>query len=245
MPDQGSTDSMENSVAAYVLGAAEPDEAESIRAHLASCRRCQELERRLRGVAAVMSLSAEEEAPPPQLRSRILAAASAAPVPERGAPLMRAMTGSRAVARPRPGLSAVTAALAAAVLALAGWNVYLTLQLRELRTLPASHQMTPATGSMAGSSADVVPLQGRPSGLVALRHLPAPPPGKVYELWLGKGTGTGRMEPAGVFRPDQDGTRLLLLNRDLSGFREITLTVEPGPAGSRSPTQAPVMQGSL
>ena len=244
MPDQGSTDSMENSVAAYVLGAAEPDEAETIRAHLASCRRCQELERRLRRVAAVMSLSAEEEAPPPALRSRILAAAGSAAAPEHVAPEPRGFARSRPAAR-RHGvrLFAVVAALVAAVLALAGWSAYLTVQLGQLRQVPASHRMAPTAQTLGGASGDVVVLPGRRPGFVAFSHLPAPPPGKVYQLWLG--TGSGRMQTGGVFRPDQDGTRLLLLDRDLSGLHVIEVTVEPGPGGSPAPTQPPVMRGSL
>ncbi len=59
---------MEGAVAAFVLGAAEVEETEAIRAHLAGCAGCRELAFRLRRAVAALPLSAEEARPPNRLR---------------------------------------------------------------------------------------------------------------------------------------------------------------------------------
>lgn len=51
--------------------------------------------------------------------------------------------------------------------------------------------------------------------------------------------------PAGVFRPDADGSKLILLNQDVSRYSVIALTVEQGPDGVPAPTQAPGMSGPV
>ncbi|HKW58674.1 MAG TPA: zf-HC2 domain-containing protein, partial [Candidatus Dormibacteraeota bacterium] len=68
---------LESSVAAWVLGALDASEAETMRAHVEGCATCREVADRLRRVVGALPLAADEVAPPARLRSRILAAASA------------------------------------------------------------------------------------------------------------------------------------------------------------------------
>lgn len=235
------SDNMENTVAAYVLGATEPQETEQVRAHLESCASCRELEARLRRVTSMLPLSVEEERPPARLRERILAAAGApvtAPTPRRRTlHLLRP-----AAPRLRFPLRAAVAVLAAAVIVLAGWNAYLTRQLAQTQSAVASHQLAPAP-AMAGSSGQVVALRSQSLLLVEFKNMPQPEAGKVYELWLG--TSSGKMVPAGVFRPEADGSKLVLLNQDVSRYSVLALTVEQGPSGTQAPTQAPGMSGQI
>src|SRR5579871_6551613 len=70
---------LEDTVAAHLLGAGEPGEAETVRAHLQACASCRELAARLSRVVGALPLAAEEAAPPGRLRDRILAAAAAEP----------------------------------------------------------------------------------------------------------------------------------------------------------------------
>ena len=239
---------LENSVAAYVLGAAEPEELESLRAHLEGCSSCRDLAVRLRRAVAAVPLAVEEARPPARLRDRVLAAAAASrtePVPTRARP--RALP---RIARPRrfswprlrvPSYAAV-GALAVAVLALGAWNVALTRGLQEQRETMARFSMS-GSGAMSGASADVLALQRENLVLVDFRGMPPLQPGKVYEVWLGdKG---GHMVRATVFVPDADGAKVLVLTRDLNAYNVIAVTVENGPRGTSAPTQQPQLQGRL
>ena len=85
----GDHEELENSVAAYVLGATEPGETESIQHHLQGCPSCREMAERLRRAVDMLPLATEIVAPPARLKASILAAANASPrsvtasVPER------------------------------------------------------------------------------------------------------------------------------------------------------------------
>src|SRR5258708_32179326 len=68
---------LEGSVAAWVLGALDPGEAEVVRSHAEACPTCRELAARLRRVVCALPLAVEETAPPARLRERVLAAAAA------------------------------------------------------------------------------------------------------------------------------------------------------------------------
>lgn len=233
---------MESLVAPLVLGAAEPEEAELVLNHLSVCASCRELERRLRQAADLLPLAAEPGAPPADLRARVLAAAGAPP-------FTGTLTRLRLPRLPRPprpqlrGLQAAVAVLALAVVGLAVWDTQLAVQLHQARTAVANYSLEPTSPSLAGSSGRVIALRNQGLVLVDFQHMPEPEPGRVYEVWLG--TPQGRMVPAGVFRPDPDGSKLLVLNRNVSGYSVIALTVEPGPSGSAAPSQAPQMMGTL
>ncbi|HKV88560.1 MAG TPA: zf-HC2 domain-containing protein, partial [Candidatus Dormibacteraeota bacterium] len=67
---------LETSVAPWVLGALEPDEAEVMLAHVAACATCRETAQRLRRVVGVLPLAVEEVQPPERLRARVLASAA-------------------------------------------------------------------------------------------------------------------------------------------------------------------------
>ncbi|HEX2679719.1 MAG TPA: zf-HC2 domain-containing protein, partial [Candidatus Dormibacteraeota bacterium] len=73
---------LESAIAAWVLGALDPDEAEALRTHVEGCATCTEVAARLRRVVGVLPLAVEEVAPPPRLRERVLDAAAAAREPK-------------------------------------------------------------------------------------------------------------------------------------------------------------------
>src|SRR5689334_21811693 len=79
---------LEDAVAAYQLGAGEPGEKETVRAHLAACASCRQLAARLSRAVGAMPLAVEEVVPPARLRERILAAAAGEPRPAAAAPPM-------------------------------------------------------------------------------------------------------------------------------------------------------------
>src|SRR2546426_8697707 len=82
---------MESSVAAWVLGALDADEAETVPSHAEGCPTCRELAARLRRVVGALPLVVDEVDPPARLSERVIAAAMAS----RESP-------AAASARPRP-----------------------------------------------------------------------------------------------------------------------------------------------
>jgi hypothetical protein len=239
-------DQLENSIAAYMLGAADPQETETVHAHLAACAACRELSQRLARAAGALALTADEVRPPERLRQKILAAAAASPGAATPPPNSRALRirvpPARRILGPlwTPAYAAI-AVLTLAVAGLGAWNLAMTRQLDEQRTSVARYSMT-GSGDMAGARASAVSLRGDGLTVVEFQHVPDPPAGKVYELWLGR---DGRMEAAGVFLPDKDGSKVLVLDRSLRGYSVIALTVENGPDGAASPTQSPTMVRQL
>ena len=140
----------------------------------------------------------------------------------------------------RPTGTAI-AALTVLVLALGGWNVWLTGQLSQTQ-----HQVAQATlngsGPLAGSQAKVVDLQGQGLALVSFSHLPPLARDRVYELWLIRPDGVP--EAAAVFQPDPDGSKTLVVGKNLRQYKLIAVTVEAGPDGAMAPTQTPGLVGS-
>jgi anti-sigma-K factor RskA len=231
-------DTARDSVVAYVLGALDPEQVAAVQAHLEVCADCKALERRMRWTASLLPFAAEAARAPDGLVDRILAAASNEPHRPAALP-------SRPSVRRRPGTPwrAVAAALAAAVVAIGAWSVYLGVQVHQLSSTQPRTFSLHARPALAGARGEVLWLPGQRTVLVEFQQLPPIPSDQVYELWLG--TTGGRLQAAGVFRPEAGGSQLLVLNRDLSDYRLIALTVEPGPDGTEAPTEAPRMTGTL
>ncbi|MDQ6900598.1 MAG: anti-sigma factor [Candidatus Dormibacteraeota bacterium] len=243
-------DSLEEMVAAYTLGALEPEEQESVRAHIEACASCRQLLNRLSTAAATIPLAVAEVRPPSRLRAQILSAAAATSPgeraergPSRVLPLKRPRTGRRSFQPrwqwPSWASNAAVAVLAVGLLGLGAWNVNLQQQLSRP---PTSHQIL-GQGEMAGSQATVTTVSQDRLALVSFEKMPQAPEGKVYELWLIGDD--GRPAPAGVFTPDQRGTYTLVVNRDVRGVRKVAVTVEAGPDGTSAPTQTSQLAGSI
>lgn len=233
----------ELSVAGYLLGAAEPEEAAAIRRHLDGCADCQQLAARLRRVTDAIPVAIEPVQPPERLRSRILAAAAAAPqtVESESSVLVPLRRVRRMAARNR-GLLARAAGLAAAIALTAGVTYGVTAHVVGQPASVVRYTLT-GSGQLRGARATVVELRQDGVTLVDFRALPAPDQGKVYELWLI--TAQGRPYPAGVFRPQDDGSYQLVLAKPLAAYRKMGVTIEQGPNGSSSPSQAPELAGTI
>jgi anti-sigma-K factor RskA len=242
---------LENAVAAYVLGAAEPDELEGVRAHLAGCDDCRAVAARLQRAVDELPMAVGLIAPPAHLKANILTAA-AAPLPSQTAPSDVAQTRVRRTPptpnrwsflvplAPRPSGVAI-AVLALVVLGLGGWNLWLAAQLSQGRPQVAQITLT-GSGSMAGAQAKVVDLRDQGVALVSFSHLPRLSADHVYEVWLI--TADGHPEAAAVFQPDADGGKTLVIGKDIRLFKVIAVTVEAGPDGTAAPSQAPGLSGN-
>ncbi|MDQ6748418.1 MAG: anti-sigma factor, partial [Candidatus Dormibacteraeota bacterium] len=221
----------------YSLGAVSESEAASVRGHLPECSECQATLLRMAEVVAVLPLSLEEVAPPEGLRERLLAEA------EGGAarPVLTASLGNDDPPAPQrgrllflrqPSRWAPVAAAAMLIVGLVGWNVSLQNHPRPPGPAPSTIQATLLDASRSGVGS-VTYLKEQHIALVSFHALSSPMPDKNYELWvIPRG---GKPQPAGVFLPEPDGTKVLVLNRAIAHGDTIAVTQE-APGGVPQPT---------
>lgn len=237
---------LESSVAAWVLGALEPEEAETLRSHVDGCATCREVEKRLRRVVGALPLVAEEVSPPARLRARVLAAAAtgrsevmtAVEAPRRRPKPVRVP--GPGFARRIPGYAMAAVALVALLVGIVVGEVALH---PSAPAQPVARYTLVGHADMAGARATVVDLRSDGVALVDFTRLPAPGPGRVYQVWLIPSKGAP--VSAAVFVPDPNGARVVILNRSLAGYSEIAVTNEAGPDGAEAPTQQPQLSGTL
>ncbi len=210
--------------AAYVLGALDRDEAERFHRHAAACPECRAELQSLAAAARLLPLSAPQLELPAPLRRRVLAevraeskAASARTPRERSLPARRPVFFGGALA-----LAAVLAAMIVLVPGGSGTRVY-----RAAVSYPS------ATASLRVGA-------GRPE--LVVRRLPAPPAGKVYEVWVARGRTSS---PAGaLFSLDSAGGASVRLHHSLRGITSVMVTAEPL-GGSATPTGPAVIMARL
>jgi len=245
MSDGAQHDELEGSVAAWVLGALEPSEAQTIAAHAEGCATCREVAVRLRRVVGALPVAVDELTPPARLRGRLLAAAAAS----RGrAERPIAMRRPRPAPVPRSAAGRMPLYAMAAVAVVALLIGVLVGQIAAQRTQGTAQEQVARftlTGheDMAGAQATVVDLKADGIALVDFRGLPPPGANRVYEVWLVPAHGSP--VPAAVFVPDAGGGKVVLVNRALAGYAVLAVTNEPAPDGSPQPSQQPRLYGNV
>jgi Anti-sigma-K factor rskA, C-terminal len=128
------------------------------------------------------------------------------------------------------------AAAALAILA-TGLGVRNWMVSSQLAAAPVSWQLAPANADVRASGTLVyVPRQN--VATLTLQGLQPLPADRVYEVWLIKG---GRPEPAGIFRPAEDGSASTVVKDRPASFDTVAVTEEPGPQGSLTPTSQPLI----
>ncbi len=230
-----------DSLGAWLLGALPDDEAADFSAHLEHCPVCKEDAANLQVAADALPASAPPLPAPSHLKARIMA------VVEREAQLLAA-AGSEADRPPAPagrrrwsfgGLSlrpgfalAATCALlvVGGVAALVGEQAFKDGG----RTVPAtlaSERAAPGARAELRIDAGHATLTGT--------KLPAPPQGRVYEVWIDRG-GRNPEPTSALFSPRSDGSASVAVPGSLKGARGVMVTDEP-PGGSSIPTREPLL----
>ena len=212
-------------LAAYALGALDPERAHAVEAHLAGCERCRADLRWLEPAVDVLAESVAQVSPPPRLRDELLAITSgearrAEPGGGRG---WRAW-----VLRPVTALAA-TAIVAAGV---AGY----ALRGEDEGGEPVAFQTTPA----AGNAMAVLDRHGD-SGTLQLTNLPPVEGSGVYQVWIAE---DDAVEPSSAFRPDPDGEATATIPSGLDGADAVMVTREPE-RGRTTPTLPAVFRTDL
>jgi anti-sigma-K factor RskA len=233
-------------VGAYVLGALVEDERERFVAHLPRCEACRRELAELQAVADTVPLGAPQIAPPPELKERVMSAVRAdaarraepAPASERGAAQPHAAPRRAWWRRPLLALRPVPAAVAAALLIALGVAGGLLVSGGDEATRTVTALVdTPASPGARAS----VAIAGDDATL-EVRGFPAPPEGRVYQVWLKR---PGRdPEPTRALFGVRDGRATVEVPGAVRGVEQILVTDEPR-GGSRVPTRAPVVVARL
>jgi len=190
-----SCDDVRELAASFVLGALDVDEADAVRAHLASCAEPHPEMAELGSVVAVLNEAVPLVEPPPALKGRILAAAAAdraarggaagrdveaAEPPAVSAPLPSpadavpfpspAEREQRAAARAGMGTWIVRIAAVLAIALLGGWNLLLQGQLEAARTYEQNVAAVLDVAGQPGSLTAILTGEGAdaPAGLAAI-----------------------------------------------------------------------------
>jgi anti-sigma-K factor RskA len=231
------------------------DDAERTRFehHLRRCQQCADEVRELSATASRMGFAATQ-APPPQMRERVLAAASRTrqlpPVVDHARPAAeprkRRATSRAKGARPLPRLAwgvvaaslVVIVVLTTVLLRTQGeLNQSRAHQVAIQRVLEAPDARAITQRTSLGGTATVVYSHSRHAAILTSAHLPPPPNGKVYELWL---LGPPRVRPAGLLPGNSQGhTSPVLVNGFVPGD-QLGMTVEPA-GGTNRPTTTPIL----
>jgi anti-sigma-K factor RskA len=222
----------EDTAGAYVLGAMAPDERDAFELHLETCAICREEVDELRPAAEALPMASPPMQPPAALKDRIMAEV------DREAELL-ARAGADAdrparARRERRGLGWLSGwrlAPVAAALLIAGVLAGAALTGPDSRTY-----------AFEGQSARLE-VEGDSARLVA-RDLPAPPEGRVYEVWvMPKGSETP--QPTDVlFTPRGDGSAVAAIPGSVDDIRQVLVTDEPF-EGSEEPTGELLMSAEL
>ncbi len=218
--------------APYVLGALE--DAESYRLHLTTCPACQAEVAELQPLVDMLPATVGQAVAPDGLRKRVLATVRSeaelfrAAGPEADRPPARGR-----LWKPRPlalltaaGAMAATAVVAAAIAISTGSSM------RE-RVTPAQ-----IAASEPGARAALRQLGG--SSELVVSGMRQPPLGKIYEVWLRRGTGSPQPTNA-LFSVTNRGSGSVAVPNDLHGVKEVLVTSEPL-GGSLHPTSPPVIR---
>lgn len=225
----------------YALGVLDPEDRDVVDAHLAGCADCRRDVGGMLAVSGALATSLPPAPAPPELRARILAAATGRLQPV----VSRRQWGGWVVG--------VAAAIAAAAVGLD--------DVRLRRELTASHGRVAQLQQQLALQRDVAqpvlngqqfvrlaPVSGKgPAALwvnppgkapyLAAPDLPDLGPNRTYELWFLRGA---KPLPAGTFPAGS----VLTLPQTPQGTTAMAITVEPR-GGSATPTTAPIMLGKV
>jgi anti-sigma-K factor RskA len=195
------SEEQQDQAALYALGLLDSNEDAAFESELRANAELRDLAREFREAAAAMALTASPQTPPAPLKQRIMREIATKTEERTVVPLRRAPLGWVPWA--------IAAALALFCGLLAVDRVRLERQLADIRAADPLMQTTfytlaPSAPAPADAKATVAWQPGRQSGVIRISNLPAPQPGKDYQLWA---VDAEHKDPisAGVVRVDKNG----------------------------------------
>jgi anti-sigma-K factor RskA len=202
------SEEQQDQAALYALGLLDADEDAAFESELRANAELRDLVRELREAAGSVALTAPPRTPPASLKQRIMreiAIKTEEPV---------------LVSTQRAPFGWVPWAIAAALAVFCGLlaldRVRLERQLADIRAADPLMQTTfftlaPSAPAPSDAKATVAWQPGRQSGVIRVSNLPAPQPGKDYQLWA---VDAEHKDPisAGIVRVDKNGVAQVRFN---------------------------------
>lgn len=228
---------------AYLLRALPPEDHDEFAAHLRTCHACRHEVEHLQIVVDTLPIAAPQLAPPPELKDRIMRVVDAE------AELLRA-AGPEADRVPKPKHASRRARWGSGLFlrpVVAGALASVFLALGVVAGLLASNDSEPATRSVLasvsapGATATVSLTSNRAA--LHVKRLPAPPPGKSYQVWLKRGDVITPTHTIFNVRKS-DGAAVVAIEESVEGADQILVTDEPD-GGSPSPTGDQLISANL
>lgn len=215
-------------VAAYALGALEAHEVEQFRRHVESCVVCREELASLQNVVAALAMAAPQYPAPPGLKRRVMSGVREdVRLQARGRRPARSWNLGMPRAALAGGLALVVAAVTLGGVELSGGGSSTRVIQASVFGVPGSAQLR-----VSGSHGELV-----------VQHLPPPPAGRIYEVWVKHGSAPPSPTSA-LFSVTADGSATVDVPGNLQGVKVMMVTQEPA-GGSRVPTQPPVIVAQL
>lgn len=217
-------------VAVYALGALDTEEAAGFERHLEQCTICRDELTAFRSVIEALPMSAPAVAAPRKLKRHVMSAVSTEPRRTTAPAPRRAWLPQFSLASPRMGM-----ALAAIVAV-----VVITGAVALPGAGPSSRVVTAQVIGQSGNAK--LRITGGRAELI-INRLAAPPPGKIYEVWL-KRPGRPPAATKALFSVDRSGAGDVEVPGDLHGVSAMMVTAEPA-GGSLTPTPPAVIRAQL
>ena len=223
--------------AVYVLGALDADEAAEMRVHVESCPRCATEVARLGVVAEALGRAVPALSAPADLRRRVFDAIAAEPAPAHVTkPARQGVRWPTLTLRP---VMAFGSAIAVGTGLLVGALV-IAPGSASTRTLTAA--VAPASAWHVAHAPTATLRTTGNSGVLVVRGLPAPPRGKIYEVWVER---AGKALPTdALFDASNAGGATVAVPGSLHGASAVLVTAERL-GGARVPTMAPLIDATL
>jgi anti-sigma-K factor RskA len=236
-------DRFHDDVAAYMLGALEPEQANALERHAESCERCRAEIRWLMPAVNTLPEGVERVEPPRTLRERVLSevrmdteptdvsgagAGTDAGLFDRASNWLRELASGPMGLRPVAGVAVAVLVVAAVAGFAIGGGI-------GGGSDSQGGTSTVVAGKAPGVTAKVV--NAGDSGTLHLANVRQLPEERVLEAWVQR---DGEVEPVqALFVPDREGRASTELP-DMNGVEAVMVTTEP-PGGSESPTSTPIV----
>jgi anti-sigma-K factor RskA len=224
---------------AYVLGALEENELAHYREHIDGCAQCRAEVAELQSVVDELPMSVAAASAPAALRGRILADVRAE------AELLNAAghSADEPVKSGRPWYRRNDFMLGAGAAATAGLAALIAVLIAVGSSSHGKVTIVPGKGVGAARTAEVSLKQRSGHAELVVAHMPPPPLGRIYEVWLVHKTGAPRATNA-LFSVTSGGSGAVDVPNSLHGVKEVLVTSEPE-GGSEHPTRPAVIKVPL
>lgn len=226
---------------AYALGSLDADEVSRLEQHLLSCLICRNESTALRTAAEQLSFAVPTEAPPPDLKDRLMQRIQAAR-PDQRVPVQRSRRPWLERLLPVWGLASLCL-----IIVLAGLNLFLWQRLEQSQLFASADGMRAvplSSTNFASKAAGFVLISADgDSGALVVDGLPPLAPDQQYQLWLIRDE---QRTSGALFSTDEKsyGTIRIRAPGSLLEYSAVDITIEPT-GGSPQPTGVKVLGGPL